>query len=82
MKKLYPSVPRVEAYDAVKEALDRREDLCVSTDTILTLMDSVLENNLFEFQGKTYIQTEGTAIGSKLGRNYACTYLGSWEKKL
>ena len=45
-------------------------------------MDLVLQNNLFEFDGKRYIQTEGTAIGSKLGKNYACTYLGYWEQKL
>jgi len=29
-----------------------------------------------------YIQTEGTAIGSQLGMNYASTYMGSWEKEL
>ena len=44
-------------------------------------MDFVLENNIFEFNQQQYIQTEGTAIGSKLGRNYACTYLGKWEKE-
>ena len=45
-------------------------------------MDLVLDQNLLSFNGTNYIQTEGTAIGSKLGRNYACTYLGEWEKKL
>jgi hypothetical protein len=25
---------------------------------------------------------EGTAIGSHLGMNYACTYLGEWEQEL
>ena len=24
----------------------------------------------------------GTAIGSRLGRNYACTYMGKWEEEL
>jgi hypothetical protein len=45
-------------------------------------MDMVLENNNFSFNGKHYVQTEGTAIGSHLGMNYASVYLGSWEKTL
>ena len=46
------------------------------------MLDLVLENNHFSFNGKNLIQTEGTAIGSHLGMNYACTYLGEWEKGL
>ena len=29
-----------------------------------------------------FVQTESTAIGSHLGMNYACTYLGNWEQEL
>ena len=28
------------------------------------------------------MQIDGTAIGSKLGRNYACAFLGFWERKV
>ena len=45
-------------------------------------MDFVLQNNIFNFNDCSYLQKEGTAIGSKLGRNYACTYLGAWEQEL
>ena len=45
-------------------------------------MDTVLDNNTITFNGIHYIQTEGTAIGSHLGMNYASTYMGSWEKEL
>ena len=45
-------------------------------------MDFTLENNFFTFDGKKFLQTEGTAIGSKFGRNYACTYLGTWKEQL
>ena len=82
VRALYPSVPRKEAREAAKIALENRKDKMVKTEDILALLDSVLENNNFAFNGKNYIQTEGTAIGSKLGRNYACTYMGEWEKKL
>ena len=52
---LYPSVPRQEAREAAKEALDGRVDAATSTSTVLELMDLALENNLFEFQGKRYL---------------------------
>ena len=45
-------------------------------------MDEKITSNNFEFNGQHYTQIDGTAIGSKLGRNYACTYLGAWEKEL
>ena len=43
------------------------------------MLDFVLENNFFTFNNRNYLQIEGTAIGSRLGRNYACTYMGAWE---
>ena len=42
----------------------------------------VLNNNIFQFGENTYQQIDGTAIGSKLGKNYACTCMGHWEKQL
>ena len=44
---LYPSVPRQEAREAVREALAIREDKETDADTILQMMDFVLENNIF-----------------------------------
>jgi len=79
---LYPNVPRREARIAAKHALERRSDCSVPTDTVLEMMDSVLENNNFSFKEKHYVQNEGTAIGSRLGMNYASTYLGEWESEL
>ena len=82
VKALYPSVPREEARIAVSEALDKRTDQTIPTNEVLKMMDMVLEHNNFSFNGKHFIQKEGTAIGSKLGMNYASTYLGHWEKQL
>ena len=76
VKALYPSIPRKEAKEACKNALEKRSDKSISTECVLELMDLVLENNNFNFNGKYYIQNEGTAIGSHLGMNYACRYLG------
>ncbi|CAC5385529.1 unnamed protein product [Mytilus coruscus] len=80
--KLYPSVPRKEAREACKTALENRSDTSIPTENVLKMMDLVIENNNFSFNGKHFLQTEGTAIGSHLGRNYACTYFGQWEENL
>ncbi|XP_052218012.1 uncharacterized protein LOC127835615 [Dreissena polymorpha] len=77
-----PSVPREEARAAVIEALNRRVQPEVPTNDIITMMDTVLNNNTISFNGDHYMQNEGTAIGSHLGMNYASTYMGAWETEL
>ena len=81
--KLYPSVPRVEGVAACRKALDARIEPTIPTEEVLKVIELVLDNNNFQLdKTQNYLQTEGTAIGSKLGRNYACTYMGAWELEL
>ena len=47
----------------------------------LNMLQLLLKHTHFGLKGKTYIQIEGTAMGSHLGMNYACTYLGEWEQE-
>ena len=82
VKALYPSVPRKEGIQACKLALENRKRKDFTTDALIGMIELVLDNNIFKFQENKYLQTDGTAIGSKLGRNYACTYMGEWEKQL
>ena len=42
----------------------------------------VLDNNNFNLCNKHYIQTNGIAIGSKLGKNFACSDMRKWDEKL
>ena len=79
VKALYPSVPREEAKIAVEEALEQRERKRIPTKDVLQMMDTVLNSNIFTFNDKAYVQKIGTAIGSKLGMTYACTYMGKCE---
>ena len=68
---------------ACQKALNSRQNPTIPTNEVLTMIQFVLDNNNFSVEGsKHYIQINGTAIGSKLGRNYACTYLGEWESEL
>ena len=38
------------------------------------MIDTVLDNNVFHFNGKYYDQIKEVVIGSKLGKTYACAY--------
>ena len=58
-----------------RKNLDGRNTKTIPTDDLMELAKLVLDNNEFEFEGEYFIQKEGTAIGSKLGKNYACTYM-------
>ena len=80
--KLYPSIPREEGLKACRDTLETRTDKSVRTEEVMAVIKTVLENNVFEFDGKEYLQTEGVAIGSKLGRNFTCTYIRRWDEKL
>ena len=82
VKELYPSIPRKEGLDACREALIVRGDQSMPTEEVLKLIELVLDNNNFQFEDSHYLQIDGTAIGSKLGKNYACTYMATWEKQL
>ena len=78
--KLYPSAPKKEGLQACKEALDKRILPLIDTTYVLKIIETVLENNVFQFGGNHFIQTEGVAIGSRLGKNFACTYMRKWNE--
>ena len=82
VEKLYPSIPKKEGLQACREALEQREDKTISTIAVMEMIKTVLDNNVFGFNNKQYIQTDGVAIGSKLGRNYACAYMRKWDEEL
>ena len=49
---------------------------------ILEGIDIVLKNNTFMFNGNHYLQTSGTAMGTKMAPTYANLTLGFLEEKL
>ena len=82
VKALYPSVPKQEGLEACREALEMRTNKHIPTEAVMLMIETVLSNNVFKFGNRYFKQTDGTAIGSKLGKNYACTYMGAWEQEL
>ena len=68
---LYPSVPREKTREAMREKLERRRTKKIPMEDLLELGDLDLRSNEFSFEGERYRQKEGTAIGSKMGKNKA-----------
>ena len=62
--KLYPSVPKQRGVEACREALETRSAPIISTEYVMEMIETVLENNTFYLGSHHYMQTEGIAIGS------------------
>ncbi|KAL9976434.1 hypothetical protein ACROYT_G013734 [Oculina patagonica] len=82
IKSLYTVIPNGEGLRALKYYLDKREVLEPPTDTLLRMAELVLTLNTFEFNGEFYKQTGGVAMGSRLGPNYACLFVGYVEERM
>jgi hypothetical protein len=80
--KLYPSIPRQEGMAACQEGLESRSDPIVPTKHALEMIRTVLDHNNFNLGERHFIQTDGVAIGSKLGCNFAGAYMRKWDEQL
>ena len=79
---LYPNIPHKEGLEALKIALEKRDDKTVSTESLLELAKCVLENNVFEHNGSIFKQKQGTAIGTKMAPPYAILFMSYLEELL
>ena len=46
------------------------------------MTETVVQNNNFKFGDSHFQQTDEGTIVNKLGKNYASSYMGRWEKEL
>ena len=73
---LYPNIQHEGGLAVIKEALDKRDEKCISTETLMELAECVLKNNIFEHNEDSYKQLRGTAIGTKMAPPYAVLFMG------
>ncbi|XP_044163912.1 uncharacterized protein LOC122948283 [Acropora millepora] len=76
VKSLYTVNPNGDVLLALMHFLNKRPVLQPPTHTLVGLAELVLTLNTFSFSGNFYRQTGGVAMGSRLGPNYACLFLG------
>ena len=74
---LYSSIPHVWL-EALRRTFDGRVNKKIDTENLIKMVDFVLKNNYFEFNGKVKQQLSGTAIGTKFASPYPCIRL--WIK--
>ena len=81
IKSLNTVLPNNDGLRAVAHFLDKREVKEPSTATLTRLAELVLTLSAFRFNGDHYRQT-GVAMGSKMGPNYVCLFLGFVEDQI
>ena len=79
---LYPNIPHGEGLEAMRKALDTRQNPSISTESLVSLGKLVLDSNVFEFDGKMYKQKLGTAIGTKFAPAYANLFMSRLEEDM
>ena len=79
---LYTNIPHDEGIQAIKEllAIDRDIQALPNNSYIIELLQVVLTNNYFDFNGKHYHQKSGTAMGTKSAPSYANLFMSKFEQ--
>ena len=79
---LYTSIPHADGLKAVKNFLNTRISLSISTDTLVRLTELALTLYCFEFTGEFFDQISGVAMGTNMGPSYACLFMSYLEKQI
>jgi len=82
IKCLYTVIPNNDGLRALAHFLDKREVKEPSTATLTRLAELVFTLNAFIFNGDHHRQVSGVAMGSKMGPNYACLFVGFVEDQI
>ena len=76
---LFSSIPHEVGLNALREALDNRENKHILTDNLLKIAEFVSKNNYFEFNGKVKKHLLCTTIGTKFVPKYASIFMDKLE---
>ena len=81
MSSLYTNIDIDEGLTIVQEELEKTYQSKPRAKTLPCLLDKVLILSNFTFNGKQYIQIQGTATGTGVAPNFANVNLGRLEYK-
>ena len=79
---LYTNIPHSEGLEACEIHLNKRASQTIPTPFLLSLIQFVLTKNNFFFSNRHFIQTQGTAMGTKMAPSYACLFMGVLEERI
>ena len=79
---LYPSIPHSDGLRALREFLTERHLPTSVVSGICEMAELVLKKNVFEFDSEFFLQTSGTAIGTKMAPAYANIFMCIVERAI
>ena len=81
---LYTNIPREEGITTVCEAYEEfyEENPPITTRYLREMLSLILQENSFQFNGKDYLQTHGTAMGTKMAVAFANIFMAKIEKEI
>ena len=82
VKALFTNIKHKEGAKATKEALNLRHDKTVPTGFIMRILEFVLNNNIFEFDGQLYSQDIGAAMETKPAPPYANIFMAKIDQQI
>ena len=71
VKKLYPSLGRNFIKEQIRPMFDNWEEKTLPTAGFMSLLDICLKYNIIQFDNESYVQVDGTAIGTQPGPEIA-----------
>ena len=79
---LYTNMKHENGIEALKSWLIENGTNQEKSEFIRTLAKLVLTSNYFTFNGKMYLQKQGTAMGTRMAPNYAMIFMHSVEQEI
>ena len=83
---LYTNIPQQEGVASCLKAIQHPPKGVLTPhpplEIVSFLMKTILERNCFQFNGRFYLQTTGTAMGTAMAPSYANLFMGELERKL
>lgn len=79
VESMYTNIDHESGLAAVKSAFENNPDPKRPDQQILDLLELSLKNNDFQFNGYTFLQTKGTAMGKKYAPSYANIFMAKFE---
>ena len=81
---LYTNIPQEEGINTVCEAYESfyKNDTPIPAHSLAGLLRLVLQEHSFQFKEKNYLQTHGTAMGTKVAVSFANIFLSAVETKI
>ena len=77
VKTLYSSIKHSDGTKACEIFMIENGFTSMEISNIAKIIHSILTHNYFEFNDKSYVQTHGTAMGTKMAPTYANIFM--WD---